>query len=50
VAAAVRARALADRSVLATWAGTADSLDQAQQALGGWCFSRGVDPKTGRDR
>lgn len=33
VAAAVRARALADRSVLATWAGTADSLDQAQQAL-----------------
>jgi predicted ATPase/class 3 adenylate cyclase/DNA-binding CsgD family transcriptional regulator len=33
VAAAVRARALADRALLATWAGGADSLDQAQQAL-----------------
>jgi predicted ATPase/DNA-binding CsgD family transcriptional regulator len=33
VAAAVRARALADRAVLAIWVGAADSLDQAQQAL-----------------
>jgi predicted ATPase len=33
VAAAVRARALADKAVLATWAGTVDSMDQAQQAL-----------------
>jgi predicted ATPase/class 3 adenylate cyclase/DNA-binding CsgD family transcriptional regulator len=32
VAAAVRAQALADRAVLATWVG-ADSLDQAEQAL-----------------
>ena len=33
VAAAVRARALADQAMLALWAGTADSSDQAQQAL-----------------
>ncbi|MDT7766123.1 MAG: hypothetical protein QOC63_5543, partial [Mycobacterium sp.] len=33
VGAAVRARALADRAMLATWASAADSLDQAQQAL-----------------
>jgi predicted ATPase/class 3 adenylate cyclase/DNA-binding CsgD family transcriptional regulator len=33
VAAAVRARALADRATLAIWAGAADSLDQARQAL-----------------
>jgi predicted ATPase len=33
VAAAVRARALADRAVLAMWVGVADSLDQAKQAL-----------------
>jgi predicted ATPase/class 3 adenylate cyclase/DNA-binding CsgD family transcriptional regulator len=31
--AVVRARALADRAMLATFAGAADSLDQAQQAL-----------------
>ncbi|WP_232070427.1 helix-turn-helix transcriptional regulator [Mycobacterium noviomagense] len=33
VAASVRARALADRAMLAIWMGAADSLDQAQQAL-----------------
>jgi predicted ATPase len=33
VAAAVLARALADRAVLAIWVGDADSLSQAQQAL-----------------
>ena len=33
VAAAVRARALADRAMLAIWAGAPDSPDQAQQAL-----------------
>ena len=33
VAAAVRARALADKAVLDTWAGAAASTDQAQQAL-----------------
>jgi predicted ATPase/class 3 adenylate cyclase len=33
VAAAVRARALADRAMLAIWVGAADSLSQAQQAL-----------------
>jgi predicted ATPase/class 3 adenylate cyclase/DNA-binding CsgD family transcriptional regulator len=33
VAAAVRARALADRAMLAIWVGAAESLDQAQQAL-----------------
>jgi predicted ATPase/DNA-binding CsgD family transcriptional regulator len=33
VGAAVRARALADRAILATWMGAADSLNQAQQAL-----------------
>jgi predicted ATPase/class 3 adenylate cyclase/DNA-binding CsgD family transcriptional regulator len=33
VAAEVRARALADRAMLAIWVGAADSLDQAQQAL-----------------
>jgi predicted ATPase/class 3 adenylate cyclase/DNA-binding CsgD family transcriptional regulator len=33
VAAAVRARALADRAVLAIWMGQPDTLDQAQQAL-----------------
>jgi len=32
-ASAVRARALADQAPLATWAGTAHSMDQAQQAL-----------------
>ena len=40
VAAAVRARALADRAVLAIWVGAADSLDQAQQAL---AIAREVD-------
>ena len=40
VAAAVRARALADRAVLATVLGAADSLDQAQQAL---AIAREVD-------
>ena len=40
VAAAVRARALADRAVLAIWMGAADSLDQAQQAL---AIAREVD-------
>jgi predicted ATPase/DNA-binding CsgD family transcriptional regulator len=40
VAAAVRARALADRAVLGLWAGAADSLDQAQQAL---AIAREVD-------
>jgi len=30
---AVRARALADRAMLASWVGAAESLDQAQQAL-----------------
>jgi len=33
VAAAMRARALADRALLAIWAGATDSMDQAQQAL-----------------
>ena len=40
VAAAVRARALADKAVLATWVGAADSLDQAEQAL---AIAREVD-------
>ena len=40
VAPAVRARALADRAMLATWAGAADSLDQAQHAL---AIAREVD-------
>ena len=40
VAAAVRARALADRAVLGIWVGAADSLDQAQQAL---AIAREVD-------
>ena len=40
VAAAVRARALADQAVLAILAGAADSLDQAQQAL---AIAREVD-------
>jgi predicted ATPase/class 3 adenylate cyclase/DNA-binding CsgD family transcriptional regulator len=40
VAAGVRARALADRAMLAIWAGDADSLDQAQQAL---AIAREVD-------
>ena len=40
VAAAVRARALADRALLAIWVGAADSLDQAQQAL---AIAREVD-------
>ena len=40
VAVAVRARALADRAVLATWAGATDSPDQAQQAL---AIAREVD-------
>ena len=40
VAAAVRARALADRALLAVWVGAADSLDQAQQAL---AIAREVD-------
>jgi DNA-binding CsgD family transcriptional regulator len=40
VAAAVRARALADRARLAIWVGDADSLDQAQQAL---AIAREVD-------
>ena len=40
VAAAVRARALADRAVLGLWVGAADSLDQAQQAL---AIAREVD-------
>jgi predicted ATPase/class 3 adenylate cyclase/DNA-binding CsgD family transcriptional regulator len=39
-AAAVRARALADRATLAMWAGAADSLDQAQQAL---AIARNID-------
>jgi predicted ATPase/class 3 adenylate cyclase/DNA-binding CsgD family transcriptional regulator len=33
VGAAVQARALADRALLASWSSAADSLDQAQQAL-----------------
>src|SRR6202011_832559 len=33
VSPAIRARALADRAVLAVWVGATDSLDQAQQAL-----------------
>jgi predicted ATPase/class 3 adenylate cyclase/DNA-binding CsgD family transcriptional regulator len=33
VAAAVRARALADRALLATWAGATGGMEQAQQAL-----------------
>jgi DNA-binding NarL/FixJ family response regulator len=40
VAPAVRARALADRAVLALWAGAADTMDQAQQAL---AIAREVD-------
>ena len=40
VAAAVRARALADKAVLDAWVGAADSLDQAQQAL---AIAREVD-------
>jgi predicted ATPase/class 3 adenylate cyclase/DNA-binding CsgD family transcriptional regulator len=40
VAAAVRAQALADRAMLAIWAGAADSADQAQQAL---AIAREVD-------
>jgi predicted ATPase/DNA-binding CsgD family transcriptional regulator len=40
VAPAVRARALADRAVLAIWMGAADSLDQAQQAL---AIARGIE-------
>jgi predicted ATPase/class 3 adenylate cyclase/DNA-binding CsgD family transcriptional regulator len=40
VAPAVRARALADRAVLAVWVGGADSLSQAQQAL---AIARAVD-------
>jgi len=40
VAPAVRARALADRAVLAIWVGAADSLDQARQAL---AIAREVD-------
>ena len=40
VAAAVRARALADRAMLAIWVGAPDSLDQAQQAL---AIAREVD-------
>ena len=40
VAPAVRARALADRAMLAIWVGAADSLDQAQQAL---AIAREVD-------
>ncbi|WP_082977126.1 LuxR C-terminal-related transcriptional regulator [Mycobacterium sp. 852002-50816_SCH5313054-b] len=40
VLAAVRARALADRAMLAIWAGAADSPDQAQQAL---AIAREVD-------
>jgi predicted ATPase/class 3 adenylate cyclase/DNA-binding CsgD family transcriptional regulator len=40
VAAAVRARALADRAVLGTWADAAASMDQAQQAL---AIAREVD-------
>ncbi len=40
VAPAVRARALADRAMLANWVGAADSLHQAQQAL---AIARDVD-------
>src|SRR5271157_2862876 len=40
VAASVRARALADRAVLAVWVGAAESLDQAQHAL---AIARGAD-------
>ena len=40
VAPAVRARALADKAVLAIWVDAADSLDQAQQAL---AIAREVD-------
>ena len=40
VAAAVRARALADKAVLDTWAGAAASMDQAEQAL---AIAREVD-------
>ena len=40
VAAAVRARALADRAMLAIWAGVTDSLKQAQHAL---AIAREVD-------
>jgi hypothetical protein len=40
VAPAVRARALADRAMLAIWVGDADSLSQAQQAL---AIAREVD-------
>ncbi len=40
VAAAVRARALADRAMLGIWVGATDSLEQAQQAL---AIAREVD-------
>jgi predicted ATPase/class 3 adenylate cyclase/DNA-binding CsgD family transcriptional regulator len=40
VAPAVRARALADRAMLAIWVGAADSLDQAQQAV---AIARGIE-------
>ena len=40
VAPAARARALADRAVLAIWMGAADSQDQAQQAL---AIARGIE-------
>jgi hypothetical protein len=40
VAAAVRARALADNALLATWARATDNVDQAQQAL---ALAREVD-------
>ncbi len=40
VAPAVRARALADKAVLDTWAGAGASMDQAEQAL---AIARGVD-------
>src|SRR6516164_4486661 len=43
VAAAVRARALADNASLATWARATDSVDQAQQAL---AIAREVDDPT----
>ncbi len=40
VGAAMRARALADRALLATWMGESDTLDQAQQSL---AIAREVD-------
>jgi len=40
VAPAVRARALADNAVLATWVGATDNIDQAQQAL---AIARNID-------